>query len=491
MRQGGQLKILSDSDIERIHGSALKILWRTGVEVREDQAFEILKKAGCPTNGKTVRIPDHLVKEAIQSAPKTFTLYGRDPDFKVRLEDRMVYYEPMIGRLNILDLETGLRRRTTLDDVAKLIRVADALEHYTLLHSGAIMPHIEGVPDEVAHVHGYFTSVKNSSKVIKGVVRGKEKARDCIRMAAVIAGGEEALKKQPNIFTTCNVISPLEYMVEQTEGLIEYAKVGLPVDIASEPQCGATSPVTMAGTLAQQTAEILGMVVISQLVNPGTPVLMGTVAAAMDLRNGMIALGGVEAALLNVAHAQMAQFYGIPSRGTGSNTESKNLDMQAGYEKAITLSLPALAGINMIFYPGTMDHAMTVSLESLVIDHEICGMIDRILKGVSVTEETIGLDLIDKVGPGGHFLNQKHTMKHLREEHFLPKLSDRDSYEIWTEKGKRGIREQAKEQVGKILAEHIPLPMDSAVEKELLSIIQTVEQRELGAPLKSIKSGSA
>jgi len=480
MAQGGQLKILSDKDIEKIHHSALNILWGTGVEVREDQAFEILKKAGCPTNGKTVRIPDHLIKEAIQSAPKTFTLYGRDPNFEVRLEDRLVYYEPMIGRLNILDLETGLRRRTTLDDVAKLIQVADALEHYTLLHSGAIMPHIEGVPDEVAHVCGYFASVKNSSKVIKGVVRGKEKSKDCIRMAAVIAGGEEALKKRPNIFTTCNVISPLEYMVEQTEGLIEYAKVGLPVDIASEPQCGATSPVTMAGTLAQQTAEILGMVVISQLVNPGTPVLMGTVAAAMDLRNGMIALGGVEAALLNVAHAQMAQFYGIPSRGTGSNTESKILDMQAGYEKAITLSLPALAGINMIFYPGTMDHAMTVSLESLVIDHEICGMIGRILQGISVTEETIGLDLIGKVGPGGHFLNQKHTLRHLREEHFLPKLSDRDSYEIWTEKGKGGIRERAKEQVRKILAEHIPLPIDSAVEKELLSIIKEVEKRSLG-----------
>ncbi len=480
MRQGGQLRILADIDIEKIHQGALNILWRTGVEVREDQAFEILRKAGCPTNGKTVRIPDHLVKEAIQSAPKTFTLYGRDPNFKVTLEDRLVYYEPMIGRLNILDLETGLRRRTTLDDVAQLIRVADALEHYTLLHSGAIMPHIEGVRDEVAHVHGYFTSVRNSSKVIKGVVRGKEKAKDCIRMAAVVAGGEGALKKRPNMFTTCNVISPLEYMVEQTEGLIEYAKVGLPVDIASEPQCGATSPVTMAGTLTQQTAEILGMVVISQLVNPGTPVLMGTVAAAMDLRNGMIALGGVEAALLNVAHAQMAQFYGIPSRGTGSNTESKMLDMQAGYEKAITLSLPALAGINMIFYPGTMDHAMTVSLESLVIDHEICGMIDRILKGVSVTEETIGLDLIDKVGPGGHYLNQKHTMRHLREEHFLPKLSDRDSYESWTEKGKRGIREQAKEQVKKILTEHIPRPMDSAVEKELISIVQEVEKRSLG-----------
>jgi len=477
MPHGCQLEVLSADDVEQIHLAALSILWRIGVEVREEQAFDILKKAGCPTNGKRIRIPSSLVEEAVRLAPKAFTLYGRDPHFQVRLEGRKVCYEPMIGRLNIMDLETSVRRRTTLDDVEKLIRVADALEHYTLLHSGAIMPHIEGIPDEVAHVHGYFASVKNSSKVIKGVVRGKEKARDCIRMAAAIAGGEEALKKQPNIFTTCNVISPLEYMVEQTEGLIEYAKMGLPVDIASEPQCGATSPVTLAGTIAQQTAEILGMIVIAQLVNPGTPVLMGTVAAAMDLRNGMIALGGVEAALINVAHAQMARFYQIPSRGTGSNTESKLLDMQAGYEKTITLLLPALAGVNMIFYPGTMDHALTVSLESLVIDHEVCGMIDRIMKGIPVTEEKMGVDVIDKVGPGGHFLNQKHTMKHLREEHFLPKLTDRDSHELWVEKGKRAIHERAREEVKRILAEHKPLPLEPDVEKELLGIVREVEKR--------------
>jgi trimethylamine---corrinoid protein Co-methyltransferase len=480
MKEGGQIKILSSDDIERIHLSALSILWNTGVEVREEQAFEVLKKAGCPTSGKTIRIPSHLVEEAIRTSPKTFTLYGRDPAFKVRLERRRVFYEPMIGRLNILDLDTGVRRRTTLSDVADLIRVADSLEHYTLLHSGAIMPHIEGIPDPVAHVHGYLTSVRNSSKVIKGVVRGKEKAKDCIRMAAVLAGGEEALKRRPNVFTTCNIISPLEYMVEQTEGLIEYAKMGLPVDIASEPQCGATSPVTLAGTLAQQTAEILGMVVIAQLVNPGTPVLMGTVAAAMDLRNGMIALGGVEAAMLNVGHAQMAQFYEIPSRGTGSNTESKILDMQAGYEKAITLLLPALAGVNMIFYPGTMDHALTISLESLVIDHEICGIIDRILRGISVTDETIGLDVIEKVGPGGHFLNQKHTMRHLQQEHFLTKLSDRDAHDTWSQKGKQDIRERGRAQVKKILSEHQPKPLDPAMEKELLAIVKAAEKRELG-----------
>jgi trimethylamine--corrinoid protein Co-methyltransferase len=480
MHHGCHIEVLSDDEIEQIHVGALSILWKTGVEVRENQAFDILKKAGCPSDGKRIRIPASLVEEAIRLAPKAFTLYGRDPNFKVTLEGRKIYYEPMIGRLNIIDMETSNRRRTTLDDVAKLVRLADGLEHYTLLHSGAIMPHIEGVPDEVAHVNGYFTSVKNSSKIIKGVVRGRQKAKDCIQMASVIAGGEKALRKHPNIFTTCNVISPLEYMVEQTEGLIEYAKMGLPVDIASEPQCGATSPVTLAGTITQQTAEVLGMNVIAQLVNPGTPVLMGTVAAAMDLRTGMIALGGVEAALINVAHAQIARFYQIPSRGTGSNTESKLLDMQAGYEKTITLLLPALAGINMIFYPGTMDHALTVSLESLVIDHEICGMIDRIIKGVSVTDEKMALDIIDKVGPGGHFLNQKHTMKHIKEEHFLPKLTDRDSHELWIEKGKRAIHEKARDEVKRILAEHEPLQLDSVMEKELLRIIKGVEKRELG-----------
>jgi trimethylamine--corrinoid protein Co-methyltransferase len=263
--------------------------------------------------------------------------------------------------------------------------------------------------------------------------------------------------------------------------------MGLPVDIASEPQCGATSPVTLAGTVAQQTAEILGMLVVAQLINPGTPVLMGTVAAAMDLRNGMIALGGVEGAIVNVAHAQIAQFYGIPSRGTGSNTESKTLDMQAGYEKTVTLLLPALAGINMIFYPGTMDHALTVSLESLVIDHEICGMTNRILNGISVTDEKLGLDIIDKVGPGGHFLNQKHTLKHVEEEHYLANISDRDSYESWSGKGKPGILEKAKEAVKKILKVHEPMVLDSSIEKELLSIMRRVEKREMGFPLNKKK----
>ena len=478
MLKGGIIKVLSDEDIEQIHLGALSILWRIGIEVREEQAFHMLQKAGCPTNGLRVRIPAHLVEKSARLAPKTFTLYGRDPAFKVVQEGRRVFFEPMIGRLNILDSETGQRRRTTLEDVCNLVRVADSLEHYTILHSGAIMPHIEGVADKVSHVHGYLASLKSSSKVIKGVVRGKQKAKDCIRMAAIVAGGEETLRCKPNIFTTCNVISPLQFAPEQTEGLIEYAKMGLPVDIASEPQCGATSPATLAGTIAQQTAEILGMNVVAQLVNPGTPVWMGTVAAAMDMRRGTISLGGVEAALINVAHAQMARFYEIPSRGTGSNTESKSLDIQAGIEKTLTLMLPALAGINKIFYPGTMDHALTVSLESLVTDHEICGIIHRILQGIEVSDASLGIDVIEKVGPGGHFLNQPHTLSNFQKEHFIPKLCDRDSHESWIARGRPGMVDSAAQTVRKILREHHPKPLDPEVEKDLLALVAEVEKRE-------------
>ncbi len=479
MPQGGQMRVLSDNDIEQVHRAALSILWKTGIEVPEEQAFGILKNAGCAVSGGRVRFPTHLVEEAIRLAPQTFALYGRDPAISVRIEGERVYYEPMIGRLNIIDSDRGERRRTNLQDVEHLVRIADALDRYIVLHSGAIMPHIEGVPDPVAHAHGYYSSVKNSSKIVKGVVRGKEKALDCIRMAEAIAGGREELRRRPNIYTTCNVVSPLQFSVEQTEGLIEYAKTGLPVDIASEPQAGATSPVTLAGTLAQQTAEILGMVALAQLVNPGTPVFMGTVAAAMDLRNANIALGGVEAALMNVAHAQMAHYYRIPSRGTGSNTESKLWDAQAGYEKATTLLLPAMAGINLIFYPGTMDHAKTVSLEGLVIDHEICGIADRVVAGIQVDDERLGVEVVDKVGPSGHFLNQKHTLRHVKEEHFLTDLSDRDTYEQWLAKGRKNILERARERVRKILKEHEPKPLDPGVDKELLKIIKGAEDREL------------
>lgn len=478
--KGGQLKLLTDEQVYDVYLGALDILQGTGVRINESGVLKTLKKAGCLTDEKMAKIPPHLVEEAIHKAPPRFTIYGREPNVKVRMEDRKVHFQPMIGRLNILDTKTGKKRRTTLQDVANLIKIADVLPNYHLLHSGAIMPHIEGVPDEVSHVYGYLVSVKNSSKVIKGTCRGKNKAIDCIKMASVVAGGEDKLRQKPNIFTTYNVISPLEHGREMLEGLAEYVKYGLPVDITSEPQMGATSPVTLSGTLAQQTAEILSGIVIAQILSPGTPVFFGTCGAAMDMRYGTIALGGIEAALLNVAHAQMAQFLNIPSRGTGANTNAKLLDFQAGYEKAVTLMMPALAGANMIFYPGTIEHAETISMESLVADHEICSTVLRALGGIQVSENTLALDLIDKVGPGGHFLKEHHTIKYLDTEHHRPKLADRRRREDWEAEGSKSLFNVAQNEVLRILQEHKPLPLGEETKQELLKVIKEVEKREFG-----------
>jgi trimethylamine--corrinoid protein Co-methyltransferase len=339
-----------------------------------------------------------------------------------------------------------------------------------------MMPHIEGVPDQVAHLYGYLAGVKNSDKVVKGTGRGRDRARDCIKMASILAGGEDELRKKPCLFTTCNPISPLQHGRDQTEGLIEYARHRLPVDIASEPQAGATAPVTLAGLLVQQNAEILSALTIAQLANPGAPVFYGTAGTVMDMRVGSIALGAIELGLINVATAQMARYYQLPSRGTAATTNSKILDVQAGYEKATSLLMAALAGINCIFYPGVLEDGISISLEALAIDDEICGMVSRALEGIDTNIETLATEVIEKVGPGGHYLGQKQTLDYLQKEHYLPKLSSRESREIWEAKGSKDLWTESREYVLKILREHQPNPLPRGIEEELVQFIKLREK---------------
>ena len=475
-----QLKVLSDEQIYDIHQAALDMLWNTGVLVKAPAARDLLRTAGAWVNDETMicRIPGYVVEEALRRAPSSFTIYARDPANDVRVSTRSLHYEPMIGRLNCYDHTTGTTHRTTLEDVGDLIKLADALPNYHLLHSGAIMPQIDGVPIRATHVYGYLESVRNSSKVIKATSRERIMAEDCLRMVALVAGGEDELRRRPYTFTTDNPVAPLHHDRDQTEGVLEFTKYGLPIDVTSEPQAGATSPVTLAGLLAQQTADVISGITIIQLANPGNPVWYGTCGSVMDMRVGRIAIGAIEMGLINVASAQIAHFYGIPCRGTASATDSKLLDIQAGYEKATVLTMAALGGVNKIFYPGTMEGALTISKESLVIDDEIIGGLYRVLEGVDVNKMTLATDVVDQVGPGGHFLSQRHTMQFLEREHFLPSLSDRQTRERWEEAGSEGVADRAHKKVAQILAEHQVSPLPANVEAELERIVREVEARE-------------
>jgi trimethylamine--corrinoid protein Co-methyltransferase len=476
-----QLKVLSDEQVYGIHQAALEILWNTGVLVKAPAARDLLRQAGAWVDGETMicRIPGYIVEEALKRAPSSFTIYARNPANDVHVSTRSLHYEPMIGRLYCYDYVTGTTHRTTLEDVGHLIKLADALPHYHLLHSGAIMPQIDGVPIRTTHVYGYLESARNSSKVIKATSRERILAEDCLRMVAVIAGGEDELQRRPFTFTTDNPVAPLHHDRDQMEGVLEFAKYGLPIDVTSEPQAGATSPVTLAGLLAQQTADVVSGITIIQLANPGNPVWYGTCGSIMDMRVGRIAIGAVEMGLINVASAQIAHFYDIPCRGTASATDSKLLDIQAGYEKASVLAMAVLGGVNKIFYPGTMEGALTVSKESLVIDDEIVGGLYRVLEGIDVNGMTLALNVIDAVGPGGHYLGQRHTMQFLEDEHFIPSLSDRQTREKWAKAGSKGMADRAHEKVEHILAEHQVDPLGSDVEAELERIARQVEAREV------------
>jgi trimethylamine--corrinoid protein Co-methyltransferase len=474
------LRVLSEEQVQRIHRAALDILWNTGVLVKAPAARELLRRAGAAADEATMicRLPADLVETALKKAPAEFTVHGRNPRHDVHVSTRDLHYEPMIGRLNCYEYATGKTHRTTLRDVGELVRLADALPSYHLLHSGAIMPQIDGVPIRATHVYGYLESVRNSSKPVKATSRERIMAEDCLRMVAVIAGGEAELRKKPYTFTTDNPVSPLHHDRDQMEGALEFAKWGLPIDVTSEPQAGATSPVTLAGLLAQQTADVVSGIAIIQLANPGNPVWYGTCGSIMDMRVGRIAIGAVEMGLINAASAQMAHFYGVPCRGTASATDSKTLDFQAGYEKALILAVAALGGVNKIFYPGTMEGALTVSKESLVLDDEVAAAVYRILAGVEVDEDTLAVGVVNQVGPGGHFLKQRHTMQFLKQEHFLPRLANRQTREKWLETGGKSMADRAHETVEKLLAEHKPDPLPAAAEAELERIVREVEARE-------------
>jgi trimethylamine--corrinoid protein Co-methyltransferase len=322
-------------------------------------------------------------------------------------------------------------------------------------------------------VYGAFASTE---KEISTAVLSVEGALDAVRMAEVVAGGSRELQERPlmciNVLSSC----PLKFASTNTRILMALAERGIPLIIGSEPQAGTTAPVTLLGAILLQNAEALAGITLAQIINPGASVVMGAIGSISDLKTGNFASGAVELGLMNSAAAQMSQRYGIPLYATGGMSDAKVSDLQSGYEKGIQLLLTALSGGNYVHdAAGLLDHCLTFSYEQYVIDNEICGMVARALKGIAFSDEAMALDLIHQVGPGGHFLGQRHTLEFLRSEHFLPELADRQSRTSWEQKGGRTIVDKAKAKAREILDTHLPTPLPEDVDAELRQIIKHVE----------------
>ena len=472
--EGGSYKPLTPDDIARINETVLRIIEEIGCEVNSDRALVALEKAGAQVDREKhrVRLSRDIVKELIGRAPSVVTLCGRDEKDDIRLGGSRVYTGTGGTALNIYEPGTGESRPAALDDLKNIARIVDRLDN---IHLFLLPTYPNELPVEQVDVNRFFTGLDNTTKHIMGGVYTAEGARQVIKMAEIAAGSPEALRKRPLISIIACFISPFVIDAKYGDMVIDIAESGIPVVCPSEPLCGATSPVTLAANLVVQTVDSLWGVILAQAVNPGTPVVFGSVATSTDLRDYKYIAGSVEMGLLNAAGAQMAQFYKLPYYATGGMTDSKTLDSQSGYESAITNLLCALAGSNFIHDgAGLMEFAMTVCYEKYVIDNEILGMVMRAVEGIRVDDETLAYDLIKEVGPGGNFVSARHTRRFMRREHYQPVLSDRNSRDKWEEKGRKDTWQKAAETVRTILDSPpagLPGPVRSRIMEEIAGIV--------------------
>jgi trimethylamine--corrinoid protein Co-methyltransferase len=417
---------LSDSDLKTIADAAFEVLERSGMAVYADTALEALRQAGASVDAdsRVVRFPRGLVEDAIASNPSSITLYSRDDRNDVVLEGSRVHFGTGGTALYVLDPDTGSRREAKVSDVVLNARMVDVLDNVHL-HTINVFPHDVENTDDI-DVNRFYHSLNHTTKHVVGGVYSLAGTEKVVELARLIAGGEEALAERPFVSFITLIISPFKIDGRYGEISCYLAREGLPVVVPTEPICGTTSPITLAGNVLTHVAETLGGIAMLQAVRKGAPGICGSVGSIPDLRT-MNHLGGpIERAMINAAVAQVAQYFQLPLYSTAGTTDAKAVNVQAAYESGMSSLLVAMSGANYIHdAAGLMEADLTVSYEKLVMDNEILGMCRRVLRGIEVNDETLAAELIIDKGPGKDYLVEDHTLRHMRDEFFVPELANR------------------------------------------------------------------
>lgn len=450
--EGSLYRPLSAENVVQIHETSMRVFKEIGLRVKNNEALELFAESGAEVDSdlSVVRLDEELIMELIDRAPSMVHLYGQRPDHTLHVGGNNVYAGTGGTALYVLDPGTNERRRATLSDLKDIARVVDRMSNIDFF----MLPVFPSDTDEKdVDVNRFGTALSYQGKHVTGGVYTAEGVRNVIRMASMIAGSEKALRERPLVsFVTCCGISPFVLDDLYSALAMKVARAGLPVITPVEPLCGTTSPVTLAANLVVQNVDTLAGVALTQLVNPGTPVMYGCISSIADMKDLKYLSGAVEMGLMNAGASQLARHYSLPIYATAGMSDSKTLDAQSGYESAISNLLVALSGGNYIHdAAGLMEFCMTASLEKYVMDDEILGMVMRAVRGIEVNEKTLAYDEMKKIGPGGHYVSSRHTRKFMRTEHFSPKLSDRKSREEWNEEGRSTTRKRAQLRVEEIL----------------------------------------
>ena len=475
--------VLQPEGIEKLHEASLTILETVGVHLPHDEALDLFADAGAEVdrNRQHVTIPADLVAWALEVCGKQFTLYGRDRTRTAAFGVGKRNYNSIAGEAFWVNDRSTERRYARLGDVATAARFGDALPGITIV--GAMSdPH--DLPPEGRCVVVAAELLKHTTKPITFWFHDRASARFVMDLFSIVAGSSDDAVKYPFAYPFLEPISPLRFAPDGVDLLFETCKAPLPVPVGPMAQVGATGPGTLAGTLAQENAEILAGICLVQLIRAGVPVCYGGIPHAFDMRTTQMIFAGPEQALMAVAMTQLGKFYGLPVYINVGLTDSKVADAQAGLEIGMTLVCGAMAGADVFGHLGISGMDQGSSLSMLALQHEVIGYVERIMAGVAIDDEKLGLDVIRAVADGGSYLSETHTAQHFREELWFPELLDRNYFEIWTGQGRKDMLDRCIEYKDRLLHDHEPEPMPGDTLREVERLVQDAK-RHLGA------SGSA
>jgi trimethylamine--corrinoid protein Co-methyltransferase len=475
VNQAVNFRVLSDDQCEEIYNASLEVLERTGADFYSEEALEIYKKAGCWVDGNRVRFPTRVVEKAIRSAPSRITICDRNGNRSMFLEGRNAYWGPGPTNTYVLDPFTGERRRPKKKDAEHAGLVCDALPNIDYaMDNGTVMD----VTPTLSDVHAFDALVRNTTKPIIHWGFGIDQYNDIIEMASAVTGGLDELQKRPFIILYSESSPPLRHSAEAIDKAIFAAKKDIPVIYTPCTFAGGVAPATMAGTLVITVVDSLVGLVANQCVREGSRFIMGGLISTMDMSSSILAYGAPELSLLSAALTDVARYIGIPMFSTGGCTDSKTIDAQWAAEAAFSNLIAGLSGAHIIHDCNYMEYGNCGSLELLVANDEIIGMVKRIMKGIEVDDFHLAVDVVDKVGPGGHFLGEEHTINNFRKETWWPSLISRMRYDEWKQSGGLTMGQRIKQKTQDIINSHKAEPLSKEICDKLDAIIEKAENRE-------------
>ncbi len=470
-----RFELLDPALIERVVGEALALLARPGIKVEEPEAVRLLVAGGATAEDDRVRIPEAMVRRALDTVPRSFDLYNRMGDVAVRYGQGVVHFDPGSSGVAVLDPDTLATRQSQAADLVRLTRVADSLTAYDAV-STAIVAH--DVPTEIGDLYRLFLVMLHSDKpVITGAFTPRGSAV-MMEILALDAGGRAALAEKPRaVFDVCPS-PPLTWSEFACRNVMDLARAHVPAELISMPLAGVASPVTLIGSIVQHAAETLAGIVLHQLAEPGSPIVWGGAPTIVDMRTGSTPMGAIETAMIDAGYAAVGKSLGMPTHAYLGASDAKIIDAQAGLETGMTALVGGLAGIDMISGAGMLDFLLAQSAEKLVIDADAIGMVQRLLRGIGTPTDTLATGFFEAAGPEGRFLELQETRRLFRGEQFLPsRIIDRNSRRAWLDAGGLDAFGRAKIQVEELLAAHQLPAIDPSVTAAMVARV-----REAGEP---------